>query len=564
MKKTLLTLLVLSSSLFTLSAQSWQWGRQGTGGNDEVNAITYDKFHNVYLTGTFEGDTLQFGSYKLSCLRAGTSFYIVKYDQNGNVKWAEQVKSHSVSISEGNSLATDYLGYIYATGEFEDTISFGSKTLISAGAYNAFLVKYDSNGNVLWAKQSNGTRNNCNAVTADKYGNVYISGAFANIVSFGDDTLFGPSYSTLNFFIVRYDSDGSVKWANQSINSVTSGGEGYSLITDKFGYVYVTGFFGDTITLGTKTLYCNNKNGSDILLVKYDSIGNVIWAKQSNTPSAKSSGLGRAIAMGYSGDLYISGVFDDTLYIGTDTIKAPIKSADDIFWAKYDTSGNFLWAKQAYNLDGLDWRSYTISVDASNNLYLAGGAYSTTNKAKVVFDTDTLSLTYCTDPAVWLVFDSTGKVLSSYIYPSGGDDYIGTIADSTGCYVYYGGDFYDTTLIFAKDTLISTTDEFPFVARSAGKGCNTLETEKTLNQINNPSIELYPNPNQGMFTINSSGLNDKSYIEIYNMLGEKIYWALLKRRNTEVNIGNKTEGVYLYRVITEQGKFISAGKFIIL
>ncbi len=74
---------------------------------------------------------------------------------------------------------------------------------------------------------------------------------------------------------------------------------------------------------------------------------------------------------------------------------------------------------------------------------------------------------------------------------------------------------------------------------------------------------IYPNPNNGEFTIQSSGLSDKSLVEIYNMMGQKVYSAAIHSGNTQISLQGKTTGVYLYRITTENGKLVSSGKVII-
>ncbi|HXB12826.1 MAG TPA: T9SS type A sorting domain-containing protein [Bacteroidia bacterium] len=76
---------------------------------------------------------------------------------------------------------------------------------------------------------------------------------------------------------------------------------------------------------------------------------------------------------------------------------------------------------------------------------------------------------------------------------------------------------------------------------------------------------LYPNPNTGQFTIESSVVSGESTIEIYNMLGEKIYSKQLTIVNSQllIDIGAKSPGVYLYSLINENGGQIANGKFVI-
>jgi uncharacterized repeat protein (TIGR03803 family) len=76
---------------------------------------------------------------------------------------------------------------------------------------------------------------------------------------------------------------------------------------------------------------------------------------------------------------------------------------------------------------------------------------------------------------------------------------------------------------------------------------------------------VYPNPNNGVFTIQSSAVSGQSSVEVYNMLGEKVYsnYQITKLSNYQINLSNQSNGVYLYRVLNENGSLLGAGKLII-
>ena len=90
-----------------------------------------------------------------------------------------------------------------------------------------------------------------------------------------------------------------------------------------------------------------------------------------------------------------------------------------------------------------------------------------------------------------------------------------------------------------------------------------LSVNKISNNTN--TANLYPNPNNGTFVIETSLINAKSSVEIYNMMGEKVYEAKLPGTDGKLTIemNGKPAGVYLYRVLTETGYLQSDGKFII-
>src|SRR4029077_5855625 len=127
--------------------------------NAEIDptSVATDISGNIYITGNFN-DTITFGAFQLISLH-GYSAFIVKYSPSGIVLWAKQ--SHIASIVNYemcNSITTDKDGNAYISGGFSDSIWFDSFTLTTQPfrpfISSVFLVKYDSNGNVLWATQA--------------------------------------------------------------------------------------------------------------------------------------------------------------------------------------------------------------------------------------------------------------------------------------------------------------------------------------------------------------------------------------------------------------------------
>jgi hypothetical protein len=86
-----------------------------------------------------------------------------------------------------------------------------------------------------------------------------------------------------------------------------------------------------------------------------------------------------------------------------------------------------------------------------------------------------------------------------------------------------------------------------------------------INSMYSPTekMRLYPNPNNGEFTLQPIAINIKCTVQIFNMLGETIYIAGLSDSNAQIDLSNNTAGIYLYRVVTNTGELISDGKFII-
>jgi len=152
------------------------------------------------------------------------------------------------------------------------------------------------------------------------------------------------------------------QWAKQAGGIGEDMGRG--IIVDSNGNTYVTGYFEGTVVFGTQTLMSGGD--SDIFVSKFDISGNWLWTAQAG---GTSTDQGCGINVDSAGNAYVCGSFYDTVLFGTTQLTS---SGDaDIYVAKIDTDGNWLWAKRAGG-NGYDWATYTIGIDQNNNIYTTG------------------------------------------------------------------------------------------------------------------------------------------------------------------------------------------------
>ncbi|MHB8258827.1 MAG: T9SS type A sorting domain-containing protein [Bacteroidia bacterium] len=313
--------------------------------------------------------------------------------------WAK--KAGGVNEDFGSAVATDASGNVYQLGNFySPSVLFGSTTLhnqaYAASNYGGeiFLVKYDSCGNVIWAKQAGGKADaHGTCITTDVAGNVYVGG-YSNC-----DTLwFGTGTLTLlnpggypNAFVVKYNSSGVAQWVR--------GGNGNAQVyvraiaLDASNNVYVTGSFASSVlTLGTYTISNGSSMSSNVFTAKYDNNGNIQWLK-GNTSNGATSGdaIGYGIGTDAAGNVYVGGTFGSTyIRFGTDSL--PLNSYYDIFVVKYNSIGTEQWLRTAGSSG--DDEAFGLAADATGNVYITGqigasstvafGTYSVTNTSNSV------------------------------------------------------------------------------------------------------------------------------------------------------------------------------------
>ncbi len=408
----------------------------------------------------------------LKAVPAIHSVFIIKYDVNGNVLWAHQSvvpSSTSGADLEADWVTTDKEGNAYITGYFfVDTVSFGSYKL-SCSRQAMFLVKYDPNGNVLWAEQSNTggtgffTATTGFGVTTDHSGNVYIDGTFNEQASF--DTIIVKGY--YGSFVAKYDSSGNLLWANAPTK--TPNVSAISISADKYENIYVAGNFSDTLVAGKTTLIGQYLNVTYAYIIKYDSNGNAIWAQRSSTPSANSNDNARVndITTDTYNGVYLIGSLNDTISFGNFTLISPASTgASNMYLAKFDSSGKVLWAKSSLgDPNSSQWQGYSVVADTLGNIFLTAGDRRI-GFDSIYFDSVTYQVTNTNDGnSLILEMDTSGKVLCGAIVSGGGDDKNGVSASPGGNYVNFGGDL-ETNVIFGPDTLsYNVYVEVPFMTQ---------------------------------------------------------------------------------------------------
>ncbi len=154
-----------------------------------------------------------------------------------------------------------------------DSITFGSYTLYSANANNMFIVKYNLQTGVVWAKSANNGAEVGPQIAVDKFGNSYVTGWYKQSSPiFGKDTLPNFNYKTA-IYLVKYDLSGNVVWA-KSFGNIKASCLSFCVTTDSLGYVYIAGNWsglgGDSLKFGN-VKFVQSPNWTQVFVVKFDS-----------------------------------------------------------------------------------------------------------------------------------------------------------------------------------------------------------------------------------------------------------------------------------------------------
>ena len=226
------------------------WVRQIAGSENELGrGISPDKQGNVLSVGQFTG-TITIGSEKLTSSSDLRDIFLVKHDASGNFLWAKRFGSKGEDYGRG--IGTDAAGNIYFSGVFSGAVKFGSKTLNSVeGSKDIFLAKADASGNILWVRQMGGSGpdEGCE-IEVDEEGNAYISGEFPRSAAF--ETIVLKSAGWRDVFTAKFDTQGNLIWIKQSGGAEDD--VNYAIALDAAKRVTIVGTFKSNSTFGNFVL----------------------------------------------------------------------------------------------------------------------------------------------------------------------------------------------------------------------------------------------------------------------------------------------------------------------
>ena len=206
-----------------------------------------------------------------------------------NLHWAQSIDVHSSNYIY--DLVADGENNLVICGQFSGTVDFnpgpGIDTITAAGSggRDIFLAKYDSAGNYLWAHAFGNAflNDEGDRVAVDAAGNIFITGFWSGTADFNPDPVVTNNLSSgsgvRSRFLAKYDPDGNYLAAKNIGNSVgtlpSSRDAQTGLGCDSDGNVYVSGFYGTSLTLAPGTTL-SVSGLSDNYFAKYDASRNLI------------------------------------------------------------------------------------------------------------------------------------------------------------------------------------------------------------------------------------------------------------------------------------------------
>ena len=209
---------------------------------------------------------------------------VVKYDVEGNIEWAKAIGGTDSDVILSVAETTDG-GYV-VVGEFSSSIELGNGvSLNNKGEYDGMVIKYDSEGNAKWARTIGGTYIDViTSVSETSDGGCIVGGSFRSTSIELENGVSLTNKGSSTGIVIKYDLEGKIEWVHgigeEGYNSISSLAE-----TSDGGYIVGGDFQTPSIDLGNGVMLKNNgrENG---MLIKYNSEGNAEWAREIGGSSA--------------------------------------------------------------------------------------------------------------------------------------------------------------------------------------------------------------------------------------------------------------------------------------
>lgn len=400
MKKILLIKLIWLSLILTNKQFAqiirYDWAEAYGGANgDETKAIAVDKNGNIIITGTFEG-TVDFDpSANISNLTSvgGADIFIAKYTKNNSLVWAYQIGN--TGTSEVWDLKIDNSNNILLGGNFSNTCDFDLKTstsnLISYGATDGFIAKYDENATLIFAKQiGGGDIDRVNRIAVNEFNEIAIAGYFKDsaYISPGSIALkvHAPG-NDIDGFLSYLDSNGNIKWG---LNIGATGNDqcvGVGFVNRDPVITGYTQYSVNLNPLGITPVLFNFGSDAGAFINRYKSAdGTLIWGN-GNTSSGNPLAA-FDLEADKNGNIYVTGYKNGLSYFNG--IQTSINyGSSDAFLLKLDSNGNQVF-NHIIGANAAD-AGWSISLSPTHDTVAVSGQYYGVGKFNPANQSQTLN-----------------------------------------------------------------------------------------------------------------------------------------------------------------------------
>ncbi|MBK7037986.1 MAG: T9SS type A sorting domain-containing protein [Bacteroidetes bacterium] len=466
------------------------------------------------------------------------SAYVVKVDSDGEPVWSiVEASDASVQVFD---IILDHENNIIVCGIFYNADAVFSGITLSPNDSYSFVVKYDPNGNIIWAKSGPGEYLSFISLAVDEDNNIIILGSNNGALTFmGEEVEWIGDYDVV---YLKYDKNGNEQWL-KSLGSVESDSPG-EIATDHNGNIFISMVYRTDFSIGA--INVTNDGLSDCLILKTTPSGEAIWVK--TITGVSDGGNISGIVVDEENDVYLCAeLYGDDFLFGM-----PVNNygASDVYLVKMNgDDGGLEWYRFG---DGSDYDHSASIVLATEGIFISG-----TFQDAAEFDGLQL---YTEHVNAFIVgYERDGDI--AQVYPITGNNFvtpIGLDVDGHGN-VYCGGYFAENVIVENAEELITSGSNEIFLYKfgSALVDINTVANSGI-------NMDIFPNPAVETITLSFPEVAPiLASISIINTSGQIVFES--KDFNTvdgkSIDINNLPTGIYSV-TIWDNSNILNSQKFV--
>ena len=501
-------------------------------GNEYIKLIAVDQDGNIYALVDFSNGNLVIGNDTMVPPPSGLRpIFLMKLSNDGVLIWANQITTSDRVVCL--DVCTDNENNVYVGGLYKGDIDI-SGTLVSSSSSSMFIAKYDGEGNVLdvFNYPDIGSAS-ISSMCLNSSNEIFIVGHYLGDCTIGD---FDLIYNTVNpgrtdIYVAKIDIDGNIIWVN------CISGEGTNtpmdISCDGNSNIYLLAKFSSAeLLIGNFTLFSSvlDLTKYDILIVRYNSEGDVIWAEKLGD---EKDDAGNSISVDFENNILVAGKFSGNNFVFNDTVLEGGGSCLNSFLVKFDSTYNTIWG-MSFDYQGNN-EAKCVTTDLYGNSYLLGSFANYIN-----LEGFNIISAGATDIYV-AQLNSEGII--SDLYWAGGDSFDNPteiVIDPYGnCII--AGFFSSSILEFGNNTVYS--DYVDYTDSFVAKLYSTTNIAK--NEIN---LSIFPNPTSNTFAINIE--NNPAEVQIFNLHG-KLIKLISNYTGEQIDVSDICKGLYFVKLFTD-------------
>ena len=308
------------------------WSRRyGDSCDQHGRATAHTPTGNVLIAGDFCGK-MDFGNTTVEAAAGEVDIFVAVIDDIGEDVYSLRIGGAGPQIAR--AAAVDAKGNAILVGSFEKAFDDGSGSVVSAGMDDAFVIKLDPAGKVLWSRRFGGPEADvARAVAMGVTGNLIVGGSFGGSVDFGGGPIAAaPGHSSA--FVMALDPQGKPLWSQSfpgDDEAVVN-----ALAVGPSGMVAATGSFKGTADFGSGP--APSAGAEDTFLAMIDSKGKPLWGLVFGGAKSQS---GTGVAFGPNDDVAISITSQEPIDFSLEPqLSLPTSATPELlYFARFSTSG---------------------------------------------------------------------------------------------------------------------------------------------------------------------------------------------------------------------------------